>query len=205
MLKNFILLFFLSSFLKCQTTNTIIFSVDGKSFEFEIYENSQEYYENGMIKKCQLSKIQKIQDYHCKDWIYFSKSGSLLQFELASAYKFGTSEIPKNATVFLRDNKTISSIWLSKESYINGIRCAGEYKTPTLFFENGNTSLCYLLENTTLQGYPCAANISKPVCFYQSGKIKSFTLAKDFIYKNYTYKKGSTILVEPFDKIICVK
>lgn len=202
MLKNFILLFFISSFLKCQTTNTITFTIDGKSFEFVTYEKTQEYYKNGMLKKCQLSEPQQIQGFICKDWIYFDIKGNITQFQNAGAYKFNTNIIPESSTIFINSKKIIESIWPSKETYINGIKNIGNLKSRISFFENGNTKSCYLKENVNIQGYPCLASTSKPVTFYENGKLKKFTISEEFLLTNKRYKKGSTLLVEPLDNII---
>jgi hypothetical protein len=75
----------------------------------------------------------------------------------------------------------------------NGTLCKGGGNVMTGLFTNDSLRFCFLTGDEIIQGFPCKGSIMKQISFFDDGRIRKLTLSSDFIYRNQTYPKGSTI------------
>jgi len=72
----------------CSSTKTIVLNRYSKEIVF--FDHSDEYYENGSLKKCKLSNAAALNGYECISWLHLFKEGTIKQFETAKDIKQST-------------------------------------------------------------------------------------------------------------------
>lgn len=192
-----ILLFFAMALLSmCSSTKTIVLNRYSKEIVF--FDHSDEYYENGSLKKCKLSNAVVLNGYECISWLHLFKEGTIKQVETAKDIKRSTFVIPTGSIIFLdeKDPTYLRTIWFSRDVKIGAVSCKGRNKIAVSFYPNGKIKACFLSEDQIIQGFPCKSSLLKPIKFHPNGKINSLTLSRDYEYRNIKYKKGETILID---------
>jgi len=193
-------LLMLTLFASCFTEKSVRMPNSGSSASVVI--NSDRYYSNGTLMRARLMTSVNVQGYNCKGWIYFYDNGKLMQFELASMANINGSYIPSSTIVFFTAAQKTEKVWLSANSTIQEINCAGGNKIEVSFYDNGKIKCCFLSQNQTIQGMQCEASVMKPVCFYSSGKLKSFSLAATQTIQSVKFNAGTQIALTEDGRIL---
>lgn len=170
-------------------------------------KRTEEYYENGALRTCQLTDSVKIRGYPCQSRIRFNANGNLDQFELSEEYVIQGLTIPIKSTVFLDDNGRLYKCWFSKNITIQGIPCKGSAfsRVTTTFYENGRLEWCFLSKPTIIQGIPCKAGVFDIVGFYPNGSLRTCTLGKHILINGRKYTQGTKVTLDENGNVLSEK
>ncbi|MFT3740810.1 MAG: hypothetical protein QM786_18830 [Breznakibacter sp.] len=177
----------------CSPTKTFVLQKYSKEIVF--VDKTDEYFDNGNLKKCRLSDTAIIEGAKCVSWLHFFESGSVKQFQTANDIKQAAYVVPAGSIVFPEEHdiSCFKGIRFSKDVNIDHIICKGGNEVEVDFYPNGRIKSCFLSANQTIQGFPCKSSLLKPIKFYPDGKIMVLTLSTDYEIQNNVYKNGETI------------
>lgn len=164
----------------------------------EFKSRSVEYYPNGNLKRCKLTKPTAVKSFTCNSWIHFFEDGHVNMYRTEVDISTNDYIIPSQSTVFMSQTEPhyIKHIWLSKNTEIQGHKCRGKGKISTSFYPNGSIKSMYIDSDRYIQNHPCKGGLFTNIMFFSDGQLKSYTLSKDTFYQNTTIEKNSRILLD---------
>ena len=180
----------------CSSTKTVVLEKYSKEIVF--IDKTDEYYENGNLRKCKLSDTAAIEGFCCISWLHLYENGSIKQFRTTKDIEQPTYIIPSGSVIFPieKDIHHFKCVRFSKDVNIDSVLCKGGNEVEVNFYPNGKIESCFLSKNQTIHGFPCKSSLLKPVRFYQDGKVKELTLSKDYELQGTLFQAGSTVTLD---------
>ena len=164
------------------------------SNEANYHNESNNKKELTSIKKEKLSKDSIINGFPCQSWVFYSKKGDLVQFELADSFTISGIRFPPSTVIFLDSNGIMYQVYLAQDQIIQSYQCTGgKLKTATGFYPSGKLRFFFPHQDVNIDGVLCKGGSMSGIWLYESGNLKSAYCAEDIEIEGKTFKKGALI------------
>ncbi len=174
----------------------------------EIYwkPGTDEYYDNGQLKKCKLDESQDIYGLPAMGWIRFFPDGSIKDAQISEDMEIFEGKVfPAESRIFYTESGLLRHAWMSEDVTFDGYPIKGGGKIDVGFYPDGSLRLIFLDDDTVIQGIPCDESLFFAVKFHDNGQLKSCKLADDVEYRGIDYKKGLSLELDEEGEVISVE
>ena len=128
--------------------------------------------EEGQVAKGLLAEPATFDGLPCAGWVEFYPDGHLRSADLAVDFTVAGHVLPQGSRLFLREGGTLERCWLSKDTRIGEVICAGgPAKIATEFYPDGNLESAFVRDDQVVLGAKPASAMLRRVRFDEYGKV----------------------------------
>ena len=142
----------------------------------------------------------------CKQgWVHLHANGVAAAFTAAREIALPRFTIPVNTWVFQGPDGVIKVCALPRDTVVQGQLCRGSggpSGVQTALYPDGALKQFFPRGAVRLDGVPCRASLFEPgIELHPNGRLKSATLAEDFVRDGRTFRRGTRLHLDSTGRI----